>query len=97
MAELEARDRIVFRYVDARGEATDAANPNGALANVAGICNADRNVVGLMPHPERACEEAVGSADGLLLFRSVVRALADGGRWQSVRVAAPDGRERIAG
>jgi phosphoribosylformylglycinamidine synthase subunit PurQ / glutaminase len=97
MAELEAGDRIVFRYVDARGEATDAANPNGALANVAGICNAERNVVGLMPHPERACETAVGSADGLLLFRSVVRALADGDRWRSVRVSAPDGRERIAG
>jgi phosphoribosylformylglycinamidine synthase len=97
MAELEAEGRIVFRYADARAEATDAANPNGSLANVAGVCNAARNVVGLMPHPERACEQAVGSTDGLLLFRSVVRALADRGGWQGVRVAAAAGRERVAG
>ena len=79
MRELEASRRVVFRYCDARGEVTDAANPNGALNNVAGICNEARNVVGLMPHPERACEAALGSADGLVLFESVVAALAQDG------------------
>ena len=78
MRELEASRRVVFRYCDARGEVTDAANPNGALNNVAGICNEARNVVGLMPHPERACEASLGSADGLVLFESVVSARAQG-------------------
>jgi phosphoribosylformylglycinamidine synthase subunit PurQ / glutaminase len=72
---LEASGRVVFRYCDADGEPTDAANPNGAMNNIAGICNETRNVVGLMPHPERACESALGSADGLVLFESVVSAL----------------------
>ena len=79
MRELEASRRVVFRYCDAHGAITDAANPNGALNNVAGICNEARNVVGLMPHPERACEAALGSADGLVLFDSVVAALAQDG------------------
>jgi phosphoribosylformylglycinamidine synthase len=76
LADLEANHRVIFRYADAAGEVTDAANPNGSLHNIAGICSEDRNVVGLMPHPERACEPALGSDDGLLLFRSVVEALA---------------------
>ena len=76
LRELEEDRRIVFRYCDERGEATDAANPNGAAHNIAGICNEQGNVVGLMPHPERACEGTLGSADGLLLFESVVSALA---------------------
>ena len=71
---LEKNRQVVFRYVDAAGRATEDANPNGSVHNIAGICNETRNVVGLMPHPERACELAVGSADGLLLFRSVVEA-----------------------
>ena len=62
--------RVIFRYCDARGEVTDAANPNGSVNNIAGICNEARNVVGLMPHPERACEAPLGSADGLVLFES---------------------------
>jgi phosphoribosylformylglycinamidine synthase I len=74
--ELEAERRVIFRYCDERGEVTDRANPNGALNAIAGICNEARNVVGLMPHPERACESALGSADGLVLFESVVSALA---------------------
>ena len=53
----------------------NAANPNGSLANIAGICNRERNVVGLMPHPERAVESALGSADGLVIFRSMVESL----------------------
>jgi phosphoribosylformylglycinamidine synthase I len=79
LRELEEGRRIVFRYCDERGEVNDAGNPNGSLHNIAGICNAQRNVVGLMPHPERACEASLGSADGLILFESVVRALAQEG------------------
>ena len=75
LQELQSSGRIVFRYANAHGEATAEANPNGALDNIAGICNAARNVVGLMPHPERACEPALGSRDGLLLFESVVDTL----------------------
>jgi len=72
IAGLEADGRVIFRYCDARGEITDEANPNGAVNNIAGLCSAERNVVGLMPHPERACESVLGSADGLVLFESVV-------------------------
>jgi phosphoribosylformylglycinamidine synthase len=72
---LERNRQVVFRYVDATGVVTDAANPNGSVNSIAGICNEGRNVVGLMPHPERACELAVGSADGLVLLQSVVRRL----------------------
>ena len=79
MAELESAGRVVFRYANAFGETTEQANPNGAMHNIAGICNEARNVVGLMPHPERACETAIGSADGLVLFESVVHALAQRG------------------
>ena len=57
---------------------TDEANPNGSIESIAGICNERRNVVGLMPHPERACELSVGSADGLVMFESVVKAHAAG-------------------
>jgi phosphoribosylformylglycinamidine synthase subunit PurQ / glutaminase len=77
--ELEASGRVIFRYCDATGAVTEAANPNGSARGIAGICNAGRNVVGLMPHPERACEPALGSGDGLLLFESVVASLAGRG------------------
>jgi phosphoribosylformylglycinamidine synthase len=80
IAALEAERRVIFRYTDARGEVTDAGNPNGAVNNIAGICNAARNVVGLMPHPERACEPTLGSADGLILFQSVLQSLAVSGK-----------------
>jgi phosphoribosylformylglycinamidine synthase I len=82
-SELEAARRVIFRYCDSHGEITDGANPNGALNNIAGICSERRNVVGLMPHPERACEPALGSADGLLLFESVVTELAGQGALRS--------------
>ena len=72
---LERNRQVVFRYVSASGDETDAANPNGSIHNIAGITNEARNVVGLMPHPERACELAVGSADGLVVFQSVFKAL----------------------
>jgi len=84
---LEATGRVVFRYCDASGEATDAANPNGALHNIAGICNDTGNVVGLMPHPERACESALGSTDGLILFESVAAAAGDLAGQAAVRTA----------
>jgi phosphoribosylformylglycinamidine synthase subunit PurQ / glutaminase len=78
VATLERNRQVIFRYVTANGATVDEANPNGSVGNIAGICNERRNVVGLMPHPERACELAVGSADGLVLFESVVKAVTDG-------------------
>ena len=78
VAQLERNRQVVFRYVDAAGQRLPDANPNGSLNNIAGICNEARNVVGLMPHPERACELAVGSADGLGIFESVVKAVSEG-------------------
>jgi phosphoribosylformylglycinamidine synthase I len=74
--ELASEDRIVFRYCDASGRATDEANPNGSRDNIAGICNRERNVLGLMPHPERACEDLLGSSDGRDIFRSLAATLA---------------------
>ena len=69
IARLEANRQVIFRYANAAGDVDDAANPNGSAAAIAGICNEGRNVVGLMPHPERACESALGSADGLVHLR----------------------------
>jgi phosphoribosylformylglycinamidine synthase I len=83
LRDLEASRRVIFRYCDERGEPTEASNPNGAANNIAGICSDARNVVGLMPHPERACETLLGSADGLVLFESVVTALAHEGAVRS--------------
>ena len=77
--DLESSGRVVFRYCDSGGQVTPESNPNGATNNIAGICNAARNIVGLMPHPERACEDALGSVDGLVLFESVVSSLAGHG------------------
>jgi len=74
--EMERDDRIVFRYCDADGSVTAAANPNGSRDNIAGICNSSRNVLGLMPHPERACEDLLGSSDGRDIFRSLAATLA---------------------
>ena len=83
LAELEAAGRVVFRYCDADGAITDAANPNGSANNIAGLCNEARNVVGLMPHPERACEPVLGSRDGLVIFESVINALASHGKLET--------------
>jgi phosphoribosylformylglycinamidine synthase len=71
LAEVEARGQIVFRYVDAHGAATVEANPNGSLANVAGVRNAEGNVVGLMPHPERCAEPLLGGADGYRILANL--------------------------
>ncbi|MCH8946593.1 MAG: phosphoribosylformylglycinamidine synthase subunit PurQ [Acidobacteria bacterium] len=77
LRELERNHQIVFRYATPAGEIVDdaEANPNGALANIAGICNRERNVLGLMPHPERASEALMGSTDGLAIFQSLVQSL----------------------
>jgi phosphoribosylformylglycinamidine synthase subunit PurQ / glutaminase len=75
LADLARNDQIVFRYTAPDGHLDDAANPNGSLAAIAGICNRERNVMGMMPHPERAVEAPLGSADGLVVFRSMVESL----------------------
>jgi phosphoribosylformylglycinamidine synthase I len=72
LASLRAKNQILWRYVNAQGEATEQANPNGSLDNIAGICSQARNVAGLMPHPERASEEVLGSVDGRLVFESLI-------------------------
>jgi phosphoribosylformylglycinamidine synthase len=78
VARLERNRQIVFRYTNEQGVPTDESNPNGSVAGIAGLCSEKRNVVGLMPHPERACEMALGSADGLVLFESAVNAVVNG-------------------
>lgn len=75
LEELEKNRQVVFRYTAPDGTDDAAGNPNGSMANIAGICNRERNVAGLMPHPERAVESALDSADGLAIFRSMVEAL----------------------
>jgi phosphoribosylformylglycinamidine synthase subunit PurQ / glutaminase len=76
LARLEGDGQIVFRYVDALGDRTVSANPNGALHDIAGIVNAQGNVLGMMPHPERAMDALLGSADGVPLFESLMAAVA---------------------
>ena len=73
--ELERENRIIFRYCDSDGQVTAEANPNGSIANIAGICNRERNVLGMMPHPERAAETLLGSNDGRLIFLSLAVSL----------------------
>ena len=72
---LVAHRQVLWQYCDVNGNLTDAANPNGALQNIAGICNEKRNVAGLMPHPERASEPLLGSDDGKFIFESMIAAL----------------------
>jgi phosphoribosylformylglycinamidine synthase subunit PurQ / glutaminase len=71
LRQLEDNGQVVLRYCDAAGNVVEAANPNGSVANIAGVCNRSGNVVGLMPHPERATEAMLGSADGLAFFQSL--------------------------
>jgi phosphoribosylformylglycinamidine synthase I len=75
LADLEKNRQVVFRYTTTDGADDAAGNPNGSMNNIAGICNRERNVAGLMPHPERAVESALGSDDGLVVFKSMVEAL----------------------
>ncbi|MGB7284625.1 MAG: phosphoribosylformylglycinamidine synthase subunit PurQ [Candidatus Acidiferrum sp.] len=76
LAVMEKNRQIIFRYTTPDGSDDAAGNPNGSMNNIAGICNRDRNVAGLMPHPERAVESALDSADGLVIFKSMAEALA---------------------
>jgi len=76
LEELKSENRIIFQYCDPQGNITAEANPNGARENIAGICNRERNVLGMMPHPERACEDLLGSSDGRDIFRSLAGTLA---------------------
>jgi phosphoribosylformylglycinamidine synthase len=85
LQDLEDNHQVVLRYVDSAGRATEEANPNGSLRNIAAIVNAARNVFGLMPHPEHACEALLGGADGAGVFRSVRASL---GGTQPARVAS---------
>jgi phosphoribosylformylglycinamidine synthase len=75
LLRLEGEDRVVFRYCDEGGNVTPEANPNGSLANIAGVVNEGRNVLGMMPHPERASEALMGGTDGLLVWTSMLRAM----------------------
>jgi phosphoribosylformylglycinamidine synthase len=72
LSKLENNDQVVFRYVDKEGKVTDEANPNGSQENIAGIVSAKKNVLGMMPHPERASEEILGSKDGIKIFESMM-------------------------
>jgi phosphoribosylformylglycinamidine synthase len=78
LARLEGEGHVVFRYVTPEGEVSDSANPNGSLRNIAGIISAGGNVLGMMPHPERAMETALGSTDGLPLFQSILENMLGG-------------------
>jgi phosphoribosylformylglycinamidine synthase len=72
LSRLQTNHQVLWQYCTAQGELTDAANPNGSVLHIAGICNERRNVAGLMPHPERACEAVLGSDDGRLIFESLI-------------------------
>jgi phosphoribosylformylglycinamidine synthase len=87
LARLEGDDRIVFRYSTAEGKITPEANPNGSLGNIAGILNEGRNVLGMMPHPDRSSEDLLGSVDGYKIFASIVNAL------QQKKAASPTTQE----
>lgn len=76
--ELENNRQILFRYCDREGNITDESNPNGSIYNIAGICNREGNIVGMMPHPERAVEDVLGSSDGRKIFESVIKSVAGG-------------------
>ncbi len=73
--QLNDQDQVLFRYCDEQGRLTPGANPNGSTDHIAGICNAERNVFGMMPHPERAADEELGNTDGRLIFEGIIRDL----------------------
>ena len=88
LATLQREDRIAFRYATPSGDITAAANPNGSLDNIAGVLNQGRNVLGMMPHPDRSSEALLGSADGFSIFQSMIQAL---------RGVTPSGTGRLSG
>ncbi|MAO45713.1 MAG: phosphoribosylformylglycinamidine synthase I [Crocinitomicaceae bacterium] len=73
--KLEENDQVLFRYCDADGKVSAASNPNGAVNNIAGVCNDTKNVFGMMPHPERACSEDLGNTDGIQILQGVIKIL----------------------
>jgi phosphoribosylformylglycinamidine synthase len=75
LADLEANNQVLFRYCDLEGNSTESSNPNGSLNQIAGICNRRGNVVGMMPHPERASDPILGNTDGLGLFKGILQAM----------------------
>lgn len=77
LRELNANRQVILRYCNANGNIVPTANPNGSIENIAGICNLERNVFGLMPHPDRACNERLGSGDGVKIFQSMIQATAE--------------------
>lgn len=83
LKRLQAGNRILWQYVNEKGEATEQANPNGSVLNIAGVCNEQGNVAGLMPHPERAVDPMLGSADGRLIFDSLIRGLSENRRFKA--------------
>lgn len=90
LAELQQNDQIALRYTTPTGELDDTFNPNGSLAAIAGICNRQRNVFGMMPHPERAVEASLSSEDGLVIFHSIINSLAHSARRDAeLKVSAP--------
>ncbi len=93
---LVAEDRIAFRYCTAEGAVTAAANPNGSIGNIAGVLNEGRNVLGMMPHPDRSSEGLLGSSDGLRLFRSLLQATTAPAESPGMAVAAATGRAMLA-
>ncbi|MFN2428730.1 MAG: phosphoribosylformylglycinamidine synthase subunit PurQ [Cryomorphaceae bacterium] len=75
LKKLNENEQVIFRYCERDGSFSNAANPNGSLENIAGVCNAGKNVFGMMPHPERAADEVLGNTDGRLIFESVIKAV----------------------
>ncbi len=84
LKQLEDNNQIVFRYCNREGVVDDTSNPNGSMANIAGVCNRDGNVLGMMPHPERCCEAILGGEDGKGIFQSIIETI-EGGGWNGNR------------
>jgi phosphoribosylformylglycinamidine synthase len=91
LRDLNANQQVILRYADARGRIVPEANPNGSIENIAGICNRERNVFGLMPHPDRASDARLGSADGAKIFRSMVETIRS-----SRSMSAPERAKQVA-
>ena len=72
MKDLKQNDQIIFKYCDSNGEVLESSNPNGSLENIAGICNKEKNIFGMMPHPERAADVLLSNTDGVALFKSIM-------------------------
>ena len=89
--ELNANQQVILRYADRQGRIVPEANPNGSIENIAGICNSERNVFGLMPHPDRACDARLGTADGARIFLSMMQTIG-----ASRSTSVPDGIEQVA-